>query len=594
MQRKHNNAKQQSSSSVLSYLDLFAQPVGIWFDGKEKVYSVIGFLFTIGIFCLLGATVKSSGTQLLYREKPTVSSDNVSSEMYLLNYPKDDIDFISSNKFSNLSPIIMLDLPNSLSIDNIDSIFKIETYNTYSPLSSVNYTKCKPTQIKQYKEYFETNNLLLEKQKELSDLLSSPNLICLSDQNLIISPFKKENQELSIIFKPCVESCIDIDKQKDIINNIHLSVIYFDYIIDSSNFEDPYYLTFKKYRQRLSYELEKRLSLQTKFTQIESDTGFIMKYHINKYNFNIFNVDEHIIGYNNSTYLTIIHKYSQNIQKISRSYMKAQELAALLGGILKVYCIIAGTICDFFSFHIHKLNMINLLFKYSETERLNHSNGKKKMKSSKKGMPKVEINEGNSNIHINKEMKLNNSSAFKAAAVNNYVKKQKEDDQILDDYETQKDNILKKLSIVTSGKLAKIHLMKTDFKISHLKFIIMSFLPFCKDVKKEKDNYEYLSSILKERLDMTEVYQQMINFKRFKYYFCTPEQSMLLNLDNKLSFEPEVKYENRSYEELAHAMNDSITSCIEAGGKFNISLCKFYIKKIFSDNEKNNNSEARV
>lgn len=540
MNQKNKNSSQQS---LMSFLDFFASPLQLWFHNRSKSYTTIGFLLTLGMICLLSAVIKSSGTQLLYREKPRVLSNLVMKGMIA-----DTIDYHSIRQ-NVTSPIIKLGFlkENSIPLSSISDIqiFKLNyTLNNQVPsIVRLETLACKDKES----SYLDSNYINLDydeadTQVKLKNYLDQDSL-CFADSELEMSKYIG----YEIRFASCNSACLSGDVIKSLLaTDNSVSLLFVNQASNTANFSNPYFYEFNEIITSFSLNLKRKLSVSFKSVEMQSDIGFIMQSYIYDYYINMLNFQDNILDWidtstNSETpqsYLTIELRMSDKTEIVSRYFMKAQDLAALVGGILKVYILVAGIISNFFSSNFQMLSMINFMFKYTENEASGIGKLKSKKNQSSTGL-KRQFSVVNNNVNSSQIGRFSEAPLFKIQE-NNYFKnpnyKVREE---LNEIEQEKENIINKLSLVTTTKLAKNHLMVTDYKYSSFKFIMMQIFPFFRSVREEKKTYNFLSSMIRQKLDLKEVFQQMINFKRFKHYFCTREQLLLLNLDSKLTFEPD-------------------------------------------------------
>lgn len=538
MQDKSSNKK---SKSFMTFLDFFAPSIDFWFNGRSKSSTTIGFLLTLGMLALLAAVLQSSGAQLFRRQKPKVVSNLVTID------PIVDGSEYDTARYNITSPIIKLDFIKTIS--NLPSYASLYvTKNIINDRKEVlqstvmNLRTCKSS-VDSIKSYYD--NLVLETFHMNSSLLQTyldgPTL-CFSDLEIEMS----RNITYQITLAPCQANCASKEDFNLLLNQEStFSLLFAEKFTNTANFSEPSPFNFVEVKSQVSLDLKRRIAVNYKGVNLQSDIGFIMQAYNYDYYINMLSVTDSITGVRkesdtnslNSSFLVVELQMTNKIELISRNFMKAQELAALVGGILNVYILIASTISYFFASNFQMLAMINSLLKFTENESSVSSKIKQLKKQCTQGLRKSTLL-----VNINSSYLGKSSEGPLKAIENNYIKpnvqeRTLEDQNEIENYE--KGTILNKISLVTATKLAKNHLMTTDYKYSSFKFILMNFFPCCRTVRDERRNYKYLSSLIKQRLDMKEVFHQMINFKRFKYYFCSAEQQLLLNLDSKLTFEPD-------------------------------------------------------
>ena len=162
----------------------------------------------------------------------------------------------------------------------------------------------------------------------------------------------------------------NICKPQETINNIFsdrfFSVFYTDTILDTNNFNYPLSSRISNYYYYLSTSLSKSISLMFSEITVETEYGILFQESRNQTSFkfeNSFEMINNVIINTQFNLLMEFHIQKTNSMKlIRREYMKLQELAAYVGGILKIYLIIGQIICNHFYEHWQYTHMINTFF----------------------------------------------------------------------------------------------------------------------------------------------------------------------------------------------------------------------------------------
>lgn len=150
----------------------------------------------------------------------------------------------------------------------------------------------------------------------------------------------------------------------------------------------------------------------------------------------------------------------------------------------------------------------------------------------------------------------------------------------------KKENNEKLLSKLNSTEILKKFFFEYKMNFSSLKILLVYFLPFCGNIKKERYLFFMLIETLKTKLDISEIYRQSINFSKFKEYYFTPEQKYLLEIDTKLTVN-DLLYDKKEIKHLSSDANHSIANvdrlagslkkCINEGGYFNERISKHFL-----------------
>lgn len=559
---KHSTA----SRFNIKNLDFFAVPIELWFNGKKSTQTVIGFLFTLGLLGLMAATIYSSGRRLFYRIKPTVLINTG------LNQTLGDFDFLASD----LSfPIISLDMiPQKYivlnsQVVNMPNYVRISSKFRFSN-ETVDLEFCSSS-IQMKLDYLNNSLVRLQdnnsdaKQEKVKNLLQQSSSICLKDKPISFRQIVGAD--------PIIEVSADVIGGKsqffDLINanrtlaRLKLSLIA--KLLNVSSFENPYSYEVIEQTKEIDQSLITILDLWYRETFIKSDVGFIMEQFSTEsiYSFSEFNESFSLRSANSLSQLFVIrYNFSYAVLVVDRYYMKAQELAALVGGLMQVFMIIAKIICRFVAYNFQELNFINTLFLKEDYDTLTRVRKKsfRFTQQVKEGMSPLkrarsEMNSQNpmasrlsgipNSTIAHQVSRFNNMSYTPIKANENSELEKMKSSKEYEIIET-KDNkvIVDKLLDISSKNLAKLYLMKIDLRYSTHNFFMMKWL-CCKEIVEERNKFKFFKNLLRSKLDLAEVFSEITNYKRLKQYQFTPSQQMLLNLDCKLTTENYVPIHSR-------------------------------------------------
>ncbi len=182
-------------------------------------------------------------------------------------------------------------------------------------------------------------------------------------------------------------TCKKIEEIKEIFRTKNSYNIYFENaIVDINNFETPIIYSIQNEYKSADLSFKKIIEISMKNVYVETDDGFLLennnflkkvKYDEQKFDFyakeNI-EKDKTLFRYEIFA--------SKNVLKFDRSYEKASDLLAKLGGILKALMVFGFIITQIEFSLIIKRKILNVLFEFPD--RALNDNDKKKMAFSQK------------------------------------------------------------------------------------------------------------------------------------------------------------------------------------------------------------------
>ena len=528
--------------NYLKKFDYFSTPFELKVYNQSRISSFLGVFFTIIIFGIVIATTITFGSELFYKNKPRASSNTI-----YQNIPKNLT--LSENKVAFAFSYMNSD--NYMTFYNNKSYFNIELKN-YRRIVIKNETTGveKATILRDPIEYeLCVNNYEYQKalfnhhakkngydfNKELDNSLFNQS-ICLKNYSLVIGGEYNSGyfSNIFIEINKCVNKtskeieqlkssgkqytvCVSDDEQNRLISGSNFQLLYTNYISNTENYTHPFYPVLSNYFLKLDGSIYQHSDFYFKIEEIISDNGFIFQSKVIKEVISNFYFREIIsLTPPPGRVLRIYLNMGNNKIEIKRFYMKAQELAALVGGMIKICLIAADVICHFFNKYQFDLNLINHLFitsdsfdtdaviKLKSTNNQNYlfdENGDESFDHSYED--KIKDVKCNSKKSTNKIFKIANSKNF-------------EKDQISDKKENQSNNYIDE----QSKSLHKINSINCLIEPNKLK----------KDVAKSKENDQILKS------------KQSLEKNRTKNFM---KQTFEEAIVNKLSFKKTKTLDNK-------------------------------------------------
>lgn len=384
----------------ISKFDYFSINPKIMTLGESAFKTGVGAIFTL--LCLIVIIVASClfGRDFYLKETPRVFTES-----------------ISSDTFDNLTI-------NSL---NLNYMFRIE--DPYGNL--FNFTNLLSLQVQYYDyEYNSTSQ-----EFELTSFLYSPSTC---NASTVTDALLSKDRNLSewyclnytdqginfggswsgsfvyywsIAIDNCPISAVNCTKQNDLreifTEGLYFSMYYPTYYFSPGNFEKPLSIKYVNQFTMLSLEIENKNRLYFKNYLVEDDRGWIFKdifvnsllaFDTLEKNFNLIKPDSE----NMSIYSLVIYLNSDKIM-IHRNYMKIQELAALVGGFMKMVVFLSQIIvAPYNSFYLNQ-KLFNLIL---SNDNQTDGNNEDKQTEMKKQTAQIFQLKENKNESIRKELDL--------------------------------------------------------------------------------------------------------------------------------------------------------------------------------------------
>jgi hypothetical protein len=200
-------------------------------------------------------------------------------------------------------------------------------------------------------------------------------------QNLILGSEDKDNYGmLSLGFNICNDS-IPYNKSepscssKKSLKPISFTFLTQDVTFNPESFEKPIALSLSNYDFQLDINLQKKDTITFREVYIQDDRGWMLK-SINSTSFLSFDSfsteysyvsDEDLFGLGTqlpSNFYVLQVKISRKFISYNRSYMKLQDVGAILGGILSFFVMIFRNLCYYINLHLMKEFYFNHLFNF--------------------------------------------------------------------------------------------------------------------------------------------------------------------------------------------------------------------------------------
>jgi hypothetical protein len=521
-------------TTLIRSIDYFAQPVQIFFNGEKKYSTVLGGLVSLIIFCITVALIFNSSTNLFNRTNPLTSMTNTFLRYSPIMNLSDDNHFYAAYLIT--SDLKVFSDPSYFSIE-INQFILERNDNGSQKVSFLDIQK------KNCSLYFQT---FLDKSFEKEYNHNSLYMGTCFDQKSIIKPiggnfasdyFSNIRYQVKLCHNSTNIICKPDQEIREKLRGSFFQFYYFDRNVDPEFFENPFVEYFSKYFILLDPQVSKFVDIYFKNVTVHTDDGLIFKtrdsvssivYDYYREQFNTTKSDIILDFYLNS---------SNNFLTYSRIYMKIQDLAATIGGLLKAMTFTGYLLTIIFNDHERYEKIFKALFNFKETEET-YDNGKKnnndifpKNLNLFKNHIKMKVNEiykHDSNFGSQNILNFfNQSNLLKRNSKNNisFINMNKKNSG------SHTPNFQAELN---SEILQYKNQFKREFRLNPLQVCKMYFCFCC--IKKEKQTFNLFKIAfdkITQYLDYLEIIKTLQKFHRLKKILFNKKQEDLFSFTNK-------------------------------------------------------------
>lgn len=359
-------------------LDVLGDKLGFFHEEQERVKTTFGGIFSVVMSILLFLLIASFGQDFFARKNPTL----VKSAKYLVDSP-----LIPLNN-SNFTFAFRLEDINTLAIKDANDKFIIEAhYYQYKVVDGVfertryeiiQSATCKRTDFDDDLSWADTFDL------------SSINCAVLDGKDYYIGGDWDLNSlaYIDIQAKICISGetyndvvCSSKEEKIELINKgLFLSVFVPSTMVDSTNYDKGISRGILNKYFTLDASLYKQMDVKFTFSQMETDYGWLLEsistssilgYYTQTYDINY--VDGLLEGF----YLGGVGGMSIYLDRTKdlyhREYPKAQDLAAQVGGILKIFISFGYYLVSRFNLHYVQMSFADFIIRNIDKKKLNHT-----------------------------------------------------------------------------------------------------------------------------------------------------------------------------------------------------------------------------
>lgn len=505
---------------ITKNIDYFSQPVQITFANEKKYSTILGRILSIIIYAVTLALIISSWNNLLNRTNPKTSMTN----SHIVDSPIMNLTELKSIYVSLFltKDFVPFSDPSYFTIET--NQFLVRRYDNgtatfdYIPLKQVNCSKYYESfKIKGFDKDYINNNLDQGVCIDSKDLTIGGNFIgnYFSNFNYIIN--KCTNNTSTNI------TCKSEQEINDKIKGGFFQFFYIDTYVNLNNYSNIFQEYLINYFILLDPNASKFVEFFFKYVNVSSDLGIV--FESNEYNHAVaFDYYKDQIDTSN-THNLLLEFYvnsSKNYLFYRRIYMKFQEFAATIGGLLKIMTAFGYIITRYFTEYEMYEKMFNSLFDFNII-----SDTKKNDK----------------HISFNKFIRNENSKGSQFPIVKNLVDKKGyisnlNEEKVPEMHNNnipinkslnEKEHLLKLLK----GKLDGLKANKKGIKLGTFRLIKL-VLCFC--TRKQKENWKIINNAyfkLTRYLDYLQITQTLQEYKRMKKIIFSPVQEKLFRVYSK-------------------------------------------------------------
>lgn len=539
-------------------INLFYSSYKLKFNQSNKLESFIGLFFTICMLGLCLSLVITSGSDMIYRTKQNINSNTINLE---------------ENKRVNITDSTLMfsfytDIPIEILRDK--RMFTIEIGNflvnrlgtSEGPYESekeilLDWEVCGDNleyYLNKFNYYQNFTDLLLKN--------GFQNNICIKNMdNITIGGLYTKDFFSNIFFrlKRCVNqtdgdkdevSCFsDEEIDKTFSESVYFNIYIRDAYIDTANYDNPIFYVVNNFYWMLDKNFKLSVDIYNKESQLETDIGIIFE-EFKQHRVLHFDYMRELltsVNRNDGILLDLYINTSNRQSNISRRYMKFQELAAMIGGIIKAYMIVAEIICYYFYKHIEFESMFNSFCKLTSNQ--SSISAQELFNSYKSGQTcknKYEFDQFRPNVistfqnlkpeKFKKEVSLNNDNSVDA------LKKGKLKFSVLniiqDAANNKKINLNVKIINKSNSNNSEYF---SNLNINFIRLLSIDFLFCCEKFNQQRKIIVNLKNNLNKKVDFKEIIYNNLLVDRITNVLFSEEQKKLITFDLKYKINLESK-----------------------------------------------------
>ena len=340
-------------------IDIFGSKAHFTISGRKTYQTVFGAFMTIISYIIIFIFFLRFSKEVIYHRKPNIITSDLIDISPIHFMISNEFVWTFNLKFSNFSYFIDETVYNVDAYISISNVFEDGTI--IESRKYLNLVKCSNYSFISIPEYFYGLNI--------------NNLYCVNLTGITLRGVLMEDNWTTIKFefKKCVNStsnnnsCKSPDQITEILNVGYMGIFTIDYQINPHNYKQPAQLYGKNIFTTFSIKQYADFWVYFQIKQINTDKGIlfdsIVSESILSYEYTYENKDYR----KSNIFLTIYLSESTNRKVLYSSYSKFQDVAANIGGLIKVIFIIGEIITFFIRRTLYK-NYILQFFNLDESK----------------------------------------------------------------------------------------------------------------------------------------------------------------------------------------------------------------------------------
>ena len=340
-------------------IDIFGSKAYFSINGHKSYQTVFGSIMTIISYITIFIFFIIFSKEIIYHRNPNIITSDLIDSTPIHFMFTDEFIWTFSLQFSNFSSFIdetVYNVDAYIAISNLIENGKVKEDRIY-----LNLVKCSNYSFSSIPDYFNGLNI--------------NNLYCVNLTGITLRGDFMQDKWTTIKFEfnKCVNStknnnsCRSPEEITEILNGGYMGIFATDYQINPNDYKQPAQIYGKNIFTAFSVQHYADFWVYFQIKQINTDTGILFDSIVSEtvlsYEYTYENTDYR----ESNIFLTVYLRESTNRRVLDRSYSKFQDVAANIGGIIKIIFSIGEVITRFFRRTLYR-NYILQFFNLDESK----------------------------------------------------------------------------------------------------------------------------------------------------------------------------------------------------------------------------------
>ena len=380
-------------TNIIKDIDYFGREFKFSVMGSQKSKTLFGVFISLCCFTLVIVTTILFGRDFFKKQNPRLYTENIKANNFkeLTISPSN---FILGFRLENYEANLADDPENYF---NFNIYHRSHTFNATTQLWSLDVVSLELVPC--------TEALAPDPRSHKDIVLSEWKCVLYPEQGLKLGgSWNTADFIYDIYFEisNCNStSCANITEVSSYLENDarYISMFFAEYYFLANDLKSPQNVNYYNFYSELSTSITKFEQKSFKSYILNDDVGWIFQdvrtssvlaFDKNEANFNFIRIKDEFSKY---VYYHVEISYNNDSDKTYRSYMKIQELAALVGGFMKMITFIGNLLCSPYNMFIMSLNLINEYFDDRSEKENQYKIFNTKMKTQEKDMINISPSE---------------------------------------------------------------------------------------------------------------------------------------------------------------------------------------------------------